>query len=69
MSDRATGDGQSGTSSASSERAQSMPRVTAIGYGLFFVGAVAFGVVLGIGIGNLHGWDWALAGAGVLAAS
>jgi hypothetical protein len=70
MSDRATGDGQSGTSSAgSSERAQSMPRVTAIGYGLLFAGAVAFGVVLGIGFGNLHGWDWALAGAGVFVAA
>ena len=32
-------------------------------------GAVAIGVIIGIGIGNLHGWDWALAGAGVLAAS
>jgi hypothetical protein len=69
MSDRATGDGRPGTSSASSELAQSMPRVIAIGYGLVFAGAVAFGVVLGIGIGNLHGWDWALAGAGVFAAS
>ena len=69
MSDRATGDGRSGTSSASSERAQSMPRVIAIGYGLVFAGAVALGVVLGIGFGNLHGWDWALAGACVLAAS
>jgi hypothetical protein len=70
MSDRATGDGQSQTSSASSERAQSMPRVTAIGYGLIFAGAIAFGVVVfGIGIGNLHGWDWAVAGASVLAAS
>ena len=26
-------------------------------------------MVLGIGIGNLHGWDWALTGAGVFAAS
>jgi hypothetical protein len=70
MSDRATGDGQSQTSSASTERAQSMPRVTAMGYGLFFVGAIAFAVVVfGIGISSLHGWDWALAGASVLAAS
>jgi hypothetical protein len=47
-----------------------MPRVTAIGYGLVFAGAVAFGVVvLGIGIGHLHGWDWAVAVASVLAAS
>jgi hypothetical protein len=69
MSDPVTGDGQSETSSPSSEPGQSMSRITATLRLLPIVGAAAFGVILGIGIGNLHGWDWALAGAGVLAAS
>ena len=46
-----------------------MSRVAAALRLLPIVGAAAFGVILGIGIGNLHGWDWALAGASVLAAS
>jgi hypothetical protein len=64
MSDPVTSDGQSETSSAGSEPAQSMSRVRAALLSLPLVGGAAFGVILGIGIGNLHGWDWALAGAG-----
>jgi hypothetical protein len=69
MSDPVTGDGQSEASSPSSEPGQSMSRVAAILRLLPMVGAAAFGVILGIGISNLHGWDWALAGGSVLAAS
>ena len=36
---------------------------------LLLAGPIAAGVISGIGFGNLHGWDWALAGAGVLAAA
>ena len=69
MSDPVTSGGQSKTSSASSEPAQSMYRLRMTLRCLPIVGAAAIGVILGIGIGNLHGWDWALAAAGVLAAS
>ena len=60
MSDPVTGDGQSETSSESSERAPSMSRVRATLPALFIVGCIAIGVLLGIGIGNLHGWDWSV---------
>jgi hypothetical protein len=54
---------------ANDERAQSMSRVRLALRCLPLLGALAIGLILAIGIGNLHGWDWALAGAGVLAAS
>jgi hypothetical protein len=70
MSEPATGYDPSETLSASSESGQLMSRVRATLSSLFIVGCIAIGVVvLGIGVGNLHGWDWALAGAAVLAAS
>jgi hypothetical protein len=69
MSDPVTSDGQSGTPSPSSQPGQSISRVRVTLRCLPIVGAAAIGVILAIGIGNLHGWDWALAGAGVLAAS
>ena len=69
MSGPVTGDGQSGTPSASSEPGQSISRVRATLISLLPTGAAAVGVIFGIGFGNLHGWDWALAGAGVLAAA
>jgi hypothetical protein len=67
MSDPVTGDGQSETSSASSEPAQSMSRIRATLTFLPIGGGIAIGAV--IGIGNVHGWDWALAGAGALVVS
>ena len=69
MSDPVTGDGRSETLSAGSERAQSMSRVRLALRCLPLPGGLAIGLILAIGIGNVHGWDWALAGAGVLAAS
>jgi hypothetical protein len=69
MSDPVIDDGQAKTSSASSAPGQPTSRVRATLMSLLLAGAVAIGVILGIGIGNLRGWDWALAGAGVLAAS
>jgi hypothetical protein len=69
MSDPVAGGGRSETSSASSEPRQSVSRVRVTLRCLPMVGAAAIGVILAIGIGNLHGWDWALASAGVLAAS
>src|SRR5262249_60820903 len=69
MSDPVTGSDQSGTSSASSDSGQPVSRVAAIWLGLLVAGPLAAGVIIGIGPGNLHGWDWALAGAGVLAAA
>lgn len=69
MSDPVTGDGQSETSLAGSERAKSMSRVRLALRCLPLPGGLAIGLILAIGIGNLHGWDWVLAGVGVLAAS
>ena len=69
MSDPATGGGQSETSSAGSASGQEISRVAATLLCLLLAGPIAAGVVGGIGFGNVHGWDWALAGAGVLAAA
>jgi hypothetical protein len=69
MSDPVTGNGQSGTSPASSEPEQETPRAAATLLLLLLAVPLSAGVIIGIGIGNLHGWDWALAGAGVLAAA
>ena len=69
MSEPMSGSGQSETSSASSESGQWITRVAATLLLLLLAGPIAAGVISGIGFGNLHGWDWALAGAGVLAAA
>ena len=69
MSDPATGSGQSETSSASSTSGQEIPRVVATLALLILSGAIAAGVVGGIGFGNVHGWDWVMVGAGCLAAA
>jgi len=57
------------TAPPSPEQAPPMPRVVSIAVLLPGVGGAAIGVILGIGISNVHGWYWALAGAVVLAAS
>jgi hypothetical protein len=67
MSDPVTGDGQSETSSVSSKLAQSMFRSQETPSLLSATVTVAVVIFLGFEIGNLHGWRWALAGAGVLA--
>ena len=70
MSDRVTGDGQSETSSASSEPARSMSRIGMMLRLLLVFGLVAMGVIVfDIGIGNVHGWDWAWAVASVFVVS
>ena len=66
----ATGDGQSETSSASSKPAQLMFRIRRVLVLLPVVGAVAAVVIwLSSDLVHLHGWDWALAGVGVLVVS
>jgi hypothetical protein len=69
MPDRVVGEGQPEASAASRGRARALRRVTAMRYSLVPVGGAAFGMILGIGLGNLHGWDWALAGVGALTAA
>jgi len=69
MSDPVTSGDQSETSSASSMNARAMSRVRVVLEGLPVVAGAGIGVIFGIGIGNLPGWVWVLAGAGVLAAS
>src|SRR5215470_12736838 len=66
MSDQANADGQLATSSASNGSEQPS-RVAAALACLPFVAGPALGLALVYPI--LHGWDWALAGLGVLAVS
>jgi hypothetical protein len=69
MSDPVTSNGQSETASAGSESGPEISRAAAALQVLPIAGAIALGVIIGIGFGNLHGWDWAIAGASVLAAA
>jgi hypothetical protein len=54
---------------ANGKRAQPMSRVRLAFAMPASPRGAAIGLILAIGIGNVHGWNWALAGAGVLAAS
>src|SRR5262249_5969058 len=69
MPDPVTGDSQSEASPAGSWLGHLMSRVKATLLSLVAIGAAALGMILGIGIGNLHGQDWALAGLGMLVAA